>query len=151
MVKTSWRRHGSESSPHTISHLNTLTCESWIGQSCVRIGLVEVEAVEVESEEADIWLALAHIDVARRGGGLGPVGQVLAVRLSTTRYKVATNSKSTSTGSPCGATLFKSNHYNNCWLRQELKESLCLSVCPCSTMCYQGLSIFISLRSQVTK
>ena len=38
----------------TISHLNTLTCESWIGQSGVRIGLVEVEAVKVESEEADI-------------------------------------------------------------------------------------------------
>ena len=38
----------------TISHLNTLTRESWIGQSGVSVGLVKVEAVEVQSQEADI-------------------------------------------------------------------------------------------------
>ena len=38
----------------TISHLNTLTRESWIGQGCVSVGLVKVEAVEVQSQEADI-------------------------------------------------------------------------------------------------
>ena len=31
----------------TILHLNTLTRESWIGQGCVSVGLVKVEAVEV--------------------------------------------------------------------------------------------------------
>ena len=88
-----------------VSHLNTLTSESWIGKGCVSVGLVKVEAVEVESEEADIRLTLTHVDVARRGRGLGPVGQVLAVGLPTARNKVATHSKSTCTGSPCGATL----------------------------------------------
>ena len=93
------------------SHLNTLTRESWVGQGCVSVGLVKVEAVEVESEEADIRLALTHVDVARRGRGLGPVGQVLAVGLPTARNKVATHSKSTCTGSPCGATLNISIYY----------------------------------------
>ena len=89
----------------TIFHLNTLTRESWIGQGSVGVGLVKVEAVEVQSQEADIRLTLTHIDVARRGRGLGPVGQVLAVGLPTARNKVATHSKSTCTRPSCSASL----------------------------------------------
>ena len=89
----------------TSSHLYTLTSKSGISQGCVSVGLVKVETVEVQSEETDIGLTLAHLDVARRGGGLGPVGQVLAVRLAAARNKVATHAKSTRTSSPCSTTL----------------------------------------------
>ena len=89
----------------TISHLNTLNRESLIGQGCVSVGLVKVETVEVQSEETNVGLTLAHLDIARRGGGLGPVGQVLAVRLAAARNKVATHAKSTRTSSPCSTTL----------------------------------------------
>ena len=87
------------------SDLDALTRKCRISRGGVGVWLIQVEAIKVESEEADVGLALAHLDVARGGGGLGPVGQVLAVSLSAARSKVATHPKPACTGASGGSTL----------------------------------------------
>ena len=79
------------------SHLDALTRQGRVCNSRVCVGLVQVEAVEVESDEADLCLTLADLDVAGGSGGLCPVGQVLAVAPATVCYEVTTNSETSST------------------------------------------------------
>ena len=45
-------------------YLDTLTSQCGVGDGGICVGLVEVEAVEVEPDEADLSLTLADLNVA---------------------------------------------------------------------------------------
>ena len=79
-----------------ISHLDALTRQGRVCNSRVCVRLVQVETVEVQSDEADLCLALAHLDVAGGGGGLRPVGQILTVGAAAVCYEVTTDSEASS-------------------------------------------------------
>ena len=66
---------------------------------------MKIKAGEVQPDEANITLALADVDGARGGGGLLPVGEVLAVCTPTLCKEVTADSKATSTGATIFPTL----------------------------------------------
>ena len=106
MVDSTQPRHRNGSGAADGQHvLVTLTSNGGVGSGDQGVGLVQVEAVEVQSEEADVGLTLAHVDGAGGGGGLGPVGQVLTVAPATVGNEVTTNSKSSCTSASCGTSL----------------------------------------------
>ena len=78
------------------SHLDALTRQGRVCNSRVCVGLVQVETVEVQSDEADLCLTLTDLEVAGGGGGLGPVGQVLTVGPPTVCYEITTDSETSS-------------------------------------------------------
>ena len=88
-------------------YLNTLSRQGRISNGYIGIWLIEVEAVEVQPEEADVLLALANVDAAwaRWARGLAPVSQVLAVGASTISQKVTANSKASCTCTPSCSSL----------------------------------------------
>ena len=78
-------------------YLDTLTSQCGVGDGRICVGLVEVEAVEVQPDEADLCLTFTDLEVAGGGGGFGPVGQILTVGPPTVCYEITTHSETSST------------------------------------------------------